>query len=146
VTGAGAARASLALAAALGAVELAPAREPRPCRAVSAAAAEPAAAVACGRNGGPLPDAARLVLGLPVDANRAEPRVLEALPGVGPRRAEAWRVERERRPFCGVADLDRVSGIGPRTLRNLGPWLEFGHAPGCSHGLDELREPRSRGR
>jgi hypothetical protein len=146
VSAAGAARAGLALAAGLGALALAHGPGPQPCAAASAGRADPAHEIACGGGGGPLPDAARLVLGLPIDPNRAEPRTLEALPGVGPQRARAWASERERRPFCGVADLDRVSGIGPKTLRAVGPWLDFTGTPGCSAGSEAPMErgPRTR--
>jgi DNA uptake protein ComE-like DNA-binding protein len=132
--GAGAARASLALAAVLGAAALAPERGAPPCAALSTVPGAPAQELRCGAEGDPLPDAARLVLGLRLDPNRADPRALEALPGVGPRRAAAWVHEREKKPLCSVADLDRVSGIGPRTLHALGPWLDFAASRGCSPG------------
>jgi hypothetical protein len=72
--------------------------------------------------------AAVLLFGLRLDPNRAGVRALEALPGIGPARAlELARAARER-PFCSLADLGRVPGIGPRTLARLEPWV----APACS--------------
>ncbi len=60
--------------------------------------------------------AARLLWGLPLDLNREAAHDLEALPGIGPGRARAIVTGR---PYCSVADLDRVSGIGPGTLNRL---------------------------
>jgi competence protein ComEA len=62
---------------------------------------------------------ARLLFGLPLDANRAAGASLEALPGIGPVRAAAWLRERGRSPFCSFSDLGRVPGVGPRTLERL---------------------------
>jgi hypothetical protein len=60
--------------------------------------------------------AARLLWGLPLDLNREDARALQALPGIGPSRAEAIVAGR---PFCGPDDLARVPGVGPVTLRRL---------------------------
>jgi hypothetical protein len=134
--GAGAARASLALAAALGAAALAPQPEWIPCdRPGSGRDGE----VACD-GGAPLADGARLVFGLRIDANQAGSRTLEALPGIGPALALAWVRERERAPFCKVADLDRVPGIGPSRVRGLAPWLEFRAAAACGPERNRLLE------
>jgi competence protein ComEA len=79
-------------------------------------------AVTC--SGGPaLRGPARLLFGLHLDPNRAAPRELEALPGIGPARAAAIAAERCRRPFASTADLARVRGLGPRTRAALEPWL-----------------------
>lgn len=51
-----------------------------------------------------------------VSINEATPRQLETLPGIGP--ALAARIVAAR-PFHAVADLERVRGIGPATLRRL---------------------------
>ena len=63
--------------------------------------------------------AARLLLGEPLDLNRADHESLEALPGIGPARARAIVRERERAPFRSVGELQRVRGIGPRTVAGL---------------------------
>ena len=56
----------------------------------------------------------------PIDVNRASTTELETLPGVGPATASAIVVERERNgPFLNVDDLERVSGVGPRTVELL---------------------------
>ena len=60
--------------------------------------------------------AARLLWRLPLDLNREDPAQLEVLAGIGPTRARAIAAGR---PFCRVSDLDRVTGIGPRTLSRL---------------------------
>ena len=51
---------------------------------------------------------------------------LEALPGIGPKRAAAIVAERERRPFEDAAALERVPGIGPKTRRAIAPWIATG--------------------
>ncbi|MEL6189803.1 MAG: helix-hairpin-helix domain-containing protein, partial [Myxococcota bacterium] len=56
---------------------------------------------------------------VPLDLNRATPAELEALPGIGPSRAQAIVAQRERRPFRRVAELVRIRGIGRKTLRRL---------------------------
>jgi hypothetical protein len=67
----------------------------------------------------PLPPArgaARLLWGAPLDLNREAAEAFEALAGIGPKRALAIAASR---PFCRVSELDRVAGIGPRTLLRL---------------------------
>ena len=64
--------------------------------------------------------AARLTLGLRLDVNRDDADALSALPHVGPGLARAIVRDRERRgPFRDVADLERVTGLGPATLRAI---------------------------
>jgi competence protein ComEA len=88
-------------------------------------------AVHCGPGAGAsLEGAERLLFGLALDLNRADARALEALPGVGPARADAIVRERARAPFCGIADLDRVAGFGPATLARVAP-LASAAAPAC---------------
>ncbi|MDW7709075.1 MAG: ComEA family DNA-binding protein [Deferrisomatales bacterium] len=63
-----------------------------------------------------------LLFGTPLDLNRATREDLEALPGVGPKTAEAILSARESAGgFDAVEDLLRVRGIGPRTLTRLRP-------------------------
>jgi competence protein ComEA len=83
-------------------------------------------AVACaepGVPGVPLRGPARRLFGMAIDPNTADGLTLETLPGIGPSRAEAIVRERCRRSFWSVADLQRVPGIGPRTLARLAPLL-----------------------
>lgn len=56
-----------------------------------------------------------------LDVNRASAADLELLPRVGP--AIAGRIVAAR-PFESVEDLERVRGIGPRTLERLRPLVE----------------------
>ena len=49
--------------------------------------------------------------------------VMQALPNIGPRRAAAIVAARQQRPFSSVADLQRVRGIGPRTVAALASWV-----------------------
>ena len=61
-----------------------------------------------------------------IDVNRASVAELQALPGVGPSRAEAVVLERIRGgPFVGLEDLGRVHGFGGATLRGLAVYVTF---------------------
>ncbi|MFZ5452822.1 MAG: helix-hairpin-helix domain-containing protein [Thermodesulfobacteriota bacterium] len=65
-----------------------------------------------------------LTLGLTLDLNRATAADLEALPGIGP--ALASRIVDYRRKhgyFEHLDDLMQVSGIGPKKLARLKPYL-----------------------
>ena len=62
---------------------------------------------------------ARLLFGQPLDLNRESAATLEVLPGIGPARARAIVAERERAPFRSVDEVQRVRGIGPRTVERL---------------------------
>jgi competence protein ComEA len=82
----------------------------------------------CATEPGELPPVrgpARRLFGLPLDPNRASPATLETLPGIGPSRAAAIAAARSSAPFCEFDDLDRVPGIGPRTLEKLSGLLEI---------------------
>jgi len=80
-------------------------------------------AVACRASRAPAGEAlrgpARLLFGLSIDPNSADLKTLEALPGIGPARALAIVSERERGRFLNLGDLERVRGIGPRTVERL---------------------------
>ena len=81
----------------------------------------------CAADGGvprPLGGEERLVLGLPLDVNRASARELAFVPGLGRRLAEAVVEERLRNgPFAAVEDVERVRGIGPKRLEKARPAL-----------------------
>ena len=131
----GRARAALAVAALLLALPLArPAA--RASRCVNpgevATAAGHTTAVRC--DGGPAPSGpARLVLGLALDPNTADPASLEALPGIGPARAQAIVAARCAERFASLRDLERVPGIGPAGRARLEPFLAVDPAaePAC---------------
>lgn len=73
----------------------------------------------------PLADEERLLLGMPIDPNRAGAGALAFVPGIGPGLARAVVEDREAHgPFLGVDDLVRVKGIGPRRLARARPWLD----------------------
>lgn len=63
----------------------------------------------------------QVALGGKVSLNRASANSLEGLPGVGP--ALAARIVAGR-PYRSIADLDRVKGIGPKTVAKLAPLIE----------------------
>lgn len=73
---------------------------------------------------------ARLLFGLTLDLNRADPRALEVLPRIGPMRAAAIVDAREAAAFTSVADLARVRGIGAKTIEGLSGWVEVGEDVG----------------
>lgn len=61
-----------------------------------------------------------------VNINRATAAELELLPHIGP--AMAKRIVEHRTlhgPFRSLMDLDRVRGIGPKTLEKLAPLITF---------------------
>lgn len=67
-----------------------------------------------------------------LDPNTATWAEIAALPGMGEaiaKRIVAYREQQcargNARPFRALADLDAVSGIGPRTLEELEPYLQF---------------------
>ncbi len=55
----------------------------------------------------------------PVNVNSASVEQLAALPGIGRSKAEAIVRERAKKPFAKVGDLERVNGIGSKTLAQL---------------------------
>jgi competence protein ComEA len=59
----------------------------------------------------------------PIDVNAAGAAELMRLPGVGPVMAQNIIKAREEKRFESVADLDRVKGIGPKTLDRLRPFV-----------------------
>jgi len=61
-----------------------------------------------------------------VDVNKATAAELATLPGIGDSKAAAIIAEREKKPFASVDDLERVRGIGARTLEDLRPRVKVG--------------------
>lgn len=59
----------------------------------------------------------------PINVNTAPADELQRLPGVGPVMAQAIVAARTAKPFDTVDDLDRVKGIGPKTLDKLRPFV-----------------------
>lgn len=75
----------------------------------------------------PVPGWQGLLLGNPLELNRADLEDLEALPGVGPETAAAVLAARSRLGgFRRVEDLLAVRGVGPATLARLTPWVRVG--------------------
>ena len=74
---------------------------------------------------GRLPAATALLCGGRIDVNRATEAELALLPGIGPARAKAIAASRRADgPFRDVEDLDRVPGIGAKTVERLRAWIE----------------------
>ncbi len=68
--------------------------------------------------------------GEPIDVDLAPADDLRALPGIGETFARRLVEARRRRPFCALADLKRVKGLGPKRLVRLAGHVAFG-APLC---------------
>ncbi len=84
--------------------------------------------------------AGRLLWGLPLDLNHAPAAALETLPGIGSGRAAAIIAAR---PFCRVADLLRVRGIGQVIFERVRAQLEVARPlpAGCARGANAPRQP-----
>jgi competence protein ComEA len=59
----------------------------------------------------------------PINVNSASAHELQRLPGIGPVLAQNIIAARTLRPFEHIDDLDRVKGIGPKTLEKLRPFV-----------------------
>ena len=65
-----------------------------------------------------------------INPNKACPASLVRLPNIGPKRAEAIieyrkNVDPTTPVFQQSADLEKIKGIGPKTVEKIGPWLCF---------------------
>jgi len=68
-----------------------------------------------------------LTLGLALDLNAGTQADLEALPGIGPVLAGRIIAYRQNHgPFPQIEDLQKVSGIGPKNLEQIRPYLTLG--------------------
>lgn len=72
----------------------------------------------------PLSGLELVLLGRPVDLERATVEDLAAVPGIGPGlAAEVVRDREERGPFLTPEALRRVRGIGPVRMDRARPWI-----------------------
>lgn len=66
-----------------------------------------------------------------IDLNTASAAQLELLPGIGPKLSRRIIASREAEgPFASVDALERVKGIGPRTVEKIRPHATAGEAAG----------------
>lgn len=83
--------------------------------------------IGCAADPGPRRDLTggeRLLLGLPLDPNRASAGELAQVPGLSARLAAELVADRERRgPFLRVEEVERVRGIGLARLARARPHL-----------------------
>lgn len=71
-----------------------------------------------------------LAAGERIDPNFADETELRRLPGIGPAKATAIvRDRRENGPFGALEDLERVSGLGKKTVERLAPHLALTSIP-----------------
>ncbi|MEO1130238.1 MAG: helix-hairpin-helix domain-containing protein [Planctomycetota bacterium] len=64
-----------------------------------------------------------------VDVNTAPAAALQLLPMIGPKRAAAIVKDRDARgPYRTLDDLQRVHGIGPRTVKEIEPFARTGRS------------------
>ena len=75
-----------------------------------------------------------------IDVNRAAAHRLQLLPGIGPARAAAIVADRARGAYERLDELQRVWGIGPKTLEGLRAWATIGGARGNAY-RDSRRPP-----
>ena len=61
----------------------------------------------------------------PINVNEAPTEELERLPGIGPVIAARIIEERDQSPFASAQDLGRVSGIGPKSIESVAPFVRF---------------------
>lgn len=54
-----------------------------------------------------------------ININRASQAELETLPGVGPGLAKRMIAARDQKQFTSLADVDQISGVGPKLLQKL---------------------------
>jgi competence protein ComEA len=131
------AQAALMIAALLFALPLSDGVPPRadcPAPGERRAAAGHSVELACAGAAGrwPVRGPARRLVGLAIDPNRADAATLECLPGLGPVRARAIVEARASGEFRRLEDLDRVPGLGPRTLAGLAGALGIGEPAGAA--------------
>mgnify|MGYP006278810189 CR=1 FL=1 len=82
----------------------------------------------------PLGGLVRLLLGRGMDPNTASPAELELLPHIGP--VLAKRIVAQRRSagaFRRIEQLERVRGIGPKTLARIRPYLAIDPGRAAAH-------------
>jgi len=61
-----------------------------------------------------------------IDVNTASIDDLQLLPSIGPKLAQRIIDDRtEHGPYESLKELDRVTGIGPKTLERLADWVSF---------------------
>ena len=83
----------------------------------------------------------------PIDLNRADPGLLEELPGIGPERARAIVERRNTQgPYRSVDQLEAVRGIGPATIERIRELVIVpdSGATGSTEGEDDIGDGTAR--
>ena len=74
-----------------------------------------------------------LAVGERLDPNFADETELRRIPGIGPAKAAAMvRDRRENGPFRSLEDLERVAGLGKKSVSRLAPYLALTAEPNSS--------------
>ncbi|MCZ6574687.1 MAG: helix-hairpin-helix domain-containing protein [Planctomycetota bacterium] len=66
---------------------------------------------------------------------------MQLLPGIGPARAAAIVADRARGAYERLDELQRVRGIGPKTLEGLRAWATIGGGGGGGNAYRDGRRP-----
>ena len=76
----------------------------------------------------------RQLFGLPIDLNAAAREQLLRIRGIGEVRADSILRSRGAAGFASLDELERLPGIGPKTLQQLRARLFVGRDPACDGG------------
>lgn len=77
-----------------------------------------------------------------VNINSATAEELSYLPGVGPARAQAIVAQRQKQKFARKEQLLNVSGIGPKSLSELRPYVALDGPTTLRHKVSRHRGKR----
>ena len=60
-----------------------------------------------------------------ISINTAEVDTLIQLPGIGPKTAHEWVKDRRKKTLVSIHDLNRVPGIGQKTIDRIRPFIKL---------------------
>lgn len=92
--------------------------------------------LAASRTPSPPPATSSATLAPLLDLNTATAEQLDELPGIGAVLAERIIAARAKQPFVSIDDLDRVRGIGKKTIAKLRPFVRSPDTPAAAVALE----------